>query len=216
MESNDLSHQYASEHIFCGFSRRNSQITNFENYYYGMDEGSDHTTYSEDDDDEYDETNADDVDCESTFHTAAKYQPSGRLCRRNIATRLDRNSENENTFRSRSKWKKYQYHAVARSMPIQEEEDEDTAGPSSTTTSTACNRAFSRSTTNEHELEQQQQHQHQSPHHHNNHIIIHVNDVELQYDELSFNDEEMCFDKESISENDSLLVAYDSNSISSV
>lgn len=203
MESTDLSHQHSREHIFCGFSRRSSQITNFENYYYGMDEGSDHTTYSEEDD-EYDESNADEVDCESTFYTGTKYQSSGR--RRNIATRLDRNNENENTFRSRSKWKKYQYHSVARALPIQEEEDEETAGPSITN----CNGTFIENAINKHQHEQ-----------HSKHIIIHVNDIKLEDDELSFdddddNDEEICFDKKSISQNDSLLVAYDSNSISSV
>lgn len=96
-----------------------------------MDEGSDYTQCSEDDD-EYDETNTDDVDCETTFHYNARGQTGGRLCRRNVATRSDGGNGMDNSFRnsSRSKWKKYQYQMVPRAIPIQEE-DEETAGPSS-------------------------------------------------------------------------------------
>lgn len=223
-ESNDLSHRHSSEHIFCGFSRRSSNITNFDNYYYGMDEGSDHTTYSEDDD-ESDETNTDDVDCESAFHYSARGQSSGRLCRRNVATRLDRGNDTDYNFRNRSKWKKYQYQAIPRAMPIQEE-DEETAGPSSTNTndhsmddypeahspSTAknCNRNTHRNTT--HLVMDNER---------NRHVIIHVNELEFgndiddndeDDDDLS-DDEEVYFDKnKSITENHSLLVAYDTNS----
>lgn len=221
-ESNDLSHRHSSEHIFCGFSRRSSNITNFENYYYGMDEGSDHTTYSEDDD-EYDETNPDDVDCESAFHYSARGQASGRLCRRNVATRLDRGNDSDNNFRNRSKWKKYQYQAVPRAMPIQEEEteDEETAGPSTNTndydmdypahsTSTNINRNTNRNT---HLVMDNEK---------NRHVIIHVNELEFgddddddddDYDDEQSGDEEVYFDKKkSITENHSLLVAYDTNS----
>lgn len=215
-ESHDPLNRRSSEHIFCGFSRKSSQITNFENYYYGMDEGSDQTTYSEEDD-ECDETNTDDGDgdgdvdgdCESTFHYASKRESCGRLSRRNVATRLDRGSENDNSFRNRSKWKKYNYQAVSRTLPIREE-DEDEAGPSTTitdttmatATSTATSKATAKSTiinktfpdaicTKSHlatDIEI------------NKHIVIHVNELgfEDDDDELSF-DEEICFDSNSVS-----------------
>lgn len=181
----------SSEHIFCGFSRKCS-----ENYY-GMDEGSDQTTYSEEDD-EFDETNTDDGDgdCESTFHYATKRELSGRLSRRNVATRVDRGSENDNSFRNRSKWKKYHYQAVSRAMPIQEE-DEETAGPSATITATASitnitNKPFDdTSCTNPNVATNNET---------NRHVIIHVNELEFEDDddELSFY-EEICFDSNSVS-----------------
>lgn len=249
-ESNDLSHRHSSEHIFCGFSRRSSHITNFENYYYGMDEGSDHTQYSEDDD-EYDETNADDVDCESTFHYSARNQMGGRLCRRNVATRLDRGNDSDNNFRnsSRSKWKKYQYQAVPRAMPIQEEDEETAAGPSTTnpndynmdysqhnpTTNTNINTKTNPNNTN---INRNTSMDLVRANEKNKHVIIHVNEFEFcdeddnivddddddedndndetddgDDDELS-GDEEVYFDKKSITKNHSLLVAYDNNSAS--
>lgn len=216
-ESHDLSNHRSSEHIFCGFGRRSSQITNYENYYYGMDEGSDQTTYSEEDD-EYDENTVEKGDCESSFQYASskRNSASGRLSRRNVATRLDRHSENDNTFRNRSKWKKYYYQAVSRSMPIQEE-DEITAGPSTATTDpfsdSKSTTIIDASTITNLTIDNEK----------NKHVIIHVNEFEFEDDddddddaeELSLN-EEIGSDKKSISENDSLLVAYDSNSVSSV
>lgn len=191
-ESNDLSNHQSTEHIFCGFSRRSSQLTNFENYYYGMDESSDQT-YSEDDD-EYDETNTDDGDCESTFYYAPKGQTSGRLSRRHVTMRLEKGSKIDNTFRNRSKWKKYDYQAV--SMRI-EEEDEEMAGPSNEPNPNQQTNLIMNNEINEH-------------------VIIHVNELEFNDDdELSIEDE-IYPDRKSLSENDSLLVAYDRNLVSSV
>lgn len=231
-ESNDLSlNRHSTEHIFCGFGRRrrSSQQTNYENYYYGMDEGSDQTTYSEEDD-EYDETMTDDNgssggdgsgDCESSFQYAPNGQMSGRLLRRNVTTRLDRVSENDNNFRTRSKWRKYHYQAVPRSMPIQEE-DEEVAGPSSITPTTSSIAMAAPNGTNTINNAIKSNTTILTMDDRNKHIIIHVNELKFDGDddddddELSFDEEEICFEKKSISENDSLLVAYDSNSISSV
>lgn len=212
-----------------------------------MDEGSDHTQYSEDDD-EYDETNADDVDCESQFHYSARGQMGGRLCRRNVATRLDRgnDSSDNSNFRntSRSKWKKYQYQAVPRAMPIQEEDEEIAAGPSTAnpydynmdysqqnpTTNTNINTKTNPNNTN---INRETSTDLVRDCTRNKHVIIHVNEFEFgdeddnivdddddddedetddgDDDELS-GDEEVYFDKKSITKNQSLLVAYDNNS----
>lgn len=173
-----------------------------------MDDGSDQTTYSEEDD-EYDESNTDDggSDIENTVNFMPKRELNGR--RRNVTTRLDRGNEHDNnTYRMRSKWKKYHYQSVTRAMPIQEE-DEETAGPSQTIneplSDISCTNLYKQTKFNDNKK----------------HVIIHVNefqfddDDEDDDDELSF-DEEICFDKKSACESDSLLVAYDSNSVSSV
>lgn len=157
-----------------------------------MDDSSDQT-YSEDDD-ENDESNTDDGDCESIFYYAPKGQTSGRLSRRHVTMRLEKRSENDNTFRNRSKWKKYHYQAV--SMRI-EEEDEEMAGPS--------NEPYPNQQTNlvmDNEM--------------NEHVIIHVNELEFDDDDELTIEEEIYSGKKSLSENDSLLVAYDRNLVSSV
>lgn len=203
-ESNDLANHHSSKHIFCGFIRRSSHITNSEKYYYGMDEGSDQTTYSEEDD-EYDETNLDKGgDCKIRFHYASKLQRNKCLSRCDVLTQLDRNSENDNTFRNRSKWRYYYYQAVSRSMPIREE-DEITASSSIATTDTFPDRgtvsdanAKTNLTTNNENHKQ---------------VIIHVN--EFPNDDNGVN-EDIESEKKSISKNDLLLVAYSSNPVLSV
>lgn len=223
-----------------------------------MDEGSDQTGDSDDyddDDDGYDETNTDDGDCESTFYYGPRGQTSGRLCRRNVATRGGGSGGDSSTFRIRSKWKKYHYQAVPRAMTIQEE-DEEVAGPSTTTLAGTTQATSTSSTTRgatSFSLEYLPHNSNpnrtiQIPNIHvtmanerNRHVIIHVNDVELSHDENddygdcggggigasgdddddddNDDDEHEIYDvrtQKSISENDSLLVAYDSNSVSSV
>lgn len=241
-----------------------------------MDEGSDQTGDSDDyddDDDGYDDASADDGDCESTFYYGPRGQTSsGRLCRRNVATRGGGSggggSGDNSTFRIRSKWKKYHYQAVPRAMTIQEE-DEEMAGPSSSTTTTAAAMTTATAVTPTsgsatrgattfsleylpHNLMANPNSQNpnrtiQIPNIHvtmanerNRHVIIHVNDVELSQDDETDDcgggsggggvgggeddsddndDDEEIYDfrtQKSISENDSLLVAYDSNSVSSV
>lgn len=177
-----------------------------------MDEGSDHTGDSDydddDDDDEYDETNPDDVDCESTFYYGPRGQSSGRLWRRNVATRSGGSGGrgDNSTFRIRSKWKKYHYQAVPRAMTIQEE-DEEIAGPSTssvltstaaatTTTAVVTPASTTRGAANNFvSLEYLPHnnsvgHSNRIPNIHvtmanerNRHVIIHVNDMELSQDE---------------------------------
>lgn len=206
-ESNDLSNFHSNEHTFCGFRRRSSQLTVSEHSYYGMDESSDQTANSEDDD-KCDVSTTSKGDCENDLHYSVKCQKSavgggGRLVG-NIVTRLDRNGGNDNVFRNRSEWKKYYYHAVSRSMPI-EEENEISAGPSSSTTTTYLFPDTSSNTVGEAETN------FSTDNERDKHIIIHVNEFGFDND-----DEKSRSNKKSIFKNDSSLVDYDSNAVTSV
>lgn len=203
-----------------------------------MDEGTD-----DDDDDEYDETNPDDLDCESTFYYGPRGQlSSGRLCRRNVSARSTHGgySGNDNsTFRIRSKWKKYHYQAVPRAMTIQEE-DEEIAGPSTAptaTTSTTQSALHATPISSAHLGMEYLLHNSnrtiQIPNicvtmanERNRHVIIHVNDVERhELDDVNDDDDDDNDDNDetdddvepkSIPKNNALLVAYESDSVSSV
>ena len=202
-ESNDLSNFHSNEHTFCGFRRRSSQITVSDHSYYGLDDSSDQTANSEDDD----TTNSSKCDYENDLHYSPKCQKgSGRLVG-NILTRFDRNGGNDNVFRNRTEWKKYYYHAVSRSMPIEEEENEiSSAGPSTKTTTylfpdTSTNAIVEHAKTSI-----------STDNDKDKHIIIHVNEFEFEN-----NDKGNCSNKKSIFQNDSSRTnAYGRNAVTSV
>lgn len=79
-----------------------------------MDDGSDYTTYSndedendEDDDDEYDDGNSDEIDCESSFYETPASQSNVQLSRRKVfLPQLEKiNEHNVSRTRIRSRWK---------------------------------------------------------------------------------------------------------------
>lgn len=198
-ESSDLPNFHSNEHTFCGFRRRSSQITVSEHSYYGLDENSDQTTNSEDDD----TTNSSKCDYENDLHYSPKCQKGGGRLVGNILTRFDRNGGNDNVFRNRTEWKKYYYHAVSR-MPIEEEENEiSSAGPSTKTTTYRFPGTSTTNATVEHANTNNDT---------DKHIIIHVNEFEFEN-----NDKENCSAKKSIFQNDSSLTdGYDRNAVTSV
>lgn len=184
-----------------------------------MDENSDQTGSNEEDDDddgeyeEYDDVDDDDIDCESTFYEEPRHTNT-QLSRRKIAfTQIVTNDDEtiKKNIRIRSKRKpsnkiKYRYQVALQALPIQEEEDEE-PGPS-TSISTKSHSNSNVDVHNSYSMNSIESKKDSTvilSMGHQKHVTVRIDDSDDD------DDDDICFDRKNpkITENDSLLVAYD-------